>query len=298
MKRTMLSILILGFCAVAFAQQAGGLRYTIQVRKFENKAGWHAQWDLGDAWGAVLTDKLQNSGSFIVLGEQDMRAAAMEEQDFAASGRTAGGGKAPETGQMTPAQLLVKGDITQFDDGTSGGDGGVSIKGVRLGGGKSTSLISGVVYVIDSTTGMVVASKNFEAKISKKKLNVGYTGHGFSGDVGGFTKTPAGQVISEACEQVVQFLSGQTATIPWSGTVIKGGNDKIIINRGSREGVAEGRVFRIGKMEAIRDPDTGELLDNDFTETGTIQVTSVKEKLSYATLKSGKPPKKGDSIFQ
>lgn len=298
MKRTMLSISILSFCAAAMAQQAGGLRYTIQVRKFENKAGWYSQWDLGDAWGAVLTDKLQQSGAFIVLGEQDMRAAAMEEQDFAASGRTAGGGKAPETGQMTPAQLLVKGDITQFDDGTSGGDAGVAIKGIRLGGGKSTSLISGVVYVIDSTTGMVMASKNFEAKISKKKLNVGYSGHGFSGDVGGFTKTPAGQVMAEACEQVVQFLSGQTATIPWSGTVIKGGNDKIIINRGSREGVSEGRVFRVGKMEAVRDPDTGELLDNDFTETGTIQITSVKEKLSYATLKSGKPPKKGDNIFQ
>ena len=40
-------------------------------------------------------------GKFIVLGETDMRAASLDEQDFAASGRTAGGKKAPATGQMT-----------------------------------------------------------------------------------------------------------------------------------------------------------------------------------------------------
>ncbi|HSH25563.1 MAG TPA: glutamine-hydrolyzing GMP synthase, partial [Massilibacterium sp.] len=42
------------------------------------------------------------------LGERDMREAALDEQDFAASGRVAGGKKAPKIGRMTPAQLLVK----------------------------------------------------------------------------------------------------------------------------------------------------------------------------------------------
>ena len=91
----------------ADAQEAtGGLRYTVTVTKFENQAGWHGQWDIGNAWGTVLTDMLNQTGKFIVLGETDMRAAALDEQDFAASGRTAGGKKAPVTGQMTPAQLL------------------------------------------------------------------------------------------------------------------------------------------------------------------------------------------------
>jgi len=60
--------------AGAFADTAtGGLRYSITVTKFENKAGWSGQWDLGDAWGTVLTDLLSQSGKFIVLGEHDMR---------------------------------------------------------------------------------------------------------------------------------------------------------------------------------------------------------------------------------
>lgn len=293
-KRIGLLALFFLFGGMLLAQ---GLKYTIQVYKFENKAGWHGRWDLGDAWGAVLTDKLTQTGHFIVLGEQDMRNAAMDEQDFAASGRTAGGKKAPKTGQMTPAQLIIKGAITAFDQGTKGGGGGVGFNGVRVGGKKSESVISGVVYVVDTTTGQVKASKNFEAKLKSRGLGVGLSKGGFSGDVGGFKKTPAGKVMGEACAQVAQFLSQQLEGIPWSGTIVSAGS-RIIINRGTREGVSQGQVFRLGKVEEIRDPDTGELLDSDFTETGKIRVTNVKEKIAYCEKVSGAAPKKGQTIFQ
>ncbi len=69
-----------------------GLKYTIAVSKFNNKSNWRGEWNLGDAWSAVLTDSLNQTGRFIVLGEKDMRREAMAEQDFAASGRAAGGG--------------------------------------------------------------------------------------------------------------------------------------------------------------------------------------------------------------
>ena len=39
-------------------EPSGNLKYTISVSKFENRAGWSGQWDLGDAWGAVLSDAL------------------------------------------------------------------------------------------------------------------------------------------------------------------------------------------------------------------------------------------------
>ena len=82
-----------------------GLRYSVAVSKFENRANWRGQWNLGDAWGAVLTDSLQKTGRFIVLGETDMRREALEEQDFAVSGRAAGGGKTVVTGQMAPFNI-------------------------------------------------------------------------------------------------------------------------------------------------------------------------------------------------
>ena len=120
-----LSVLVL-FSMIMFSSgeciaAEGGLRYSISVAKFENRSNWRGQWSIGDAWGAVLTDSLNQTGKFIVLGEKDMRREALQEQDFAASGRAAGGGKKVVTGQMTPAQLLVKGEITHFTDTTQSG---------------------------------------------------------------------------------------------------------------------------------------------------------------------------------
>jgi curli biogenesis system outer membrane secretion channel CsgG len=115
MKRLITLLVMAGVLAVSgqvFGADTGkgNLKYSITVSKFENRAGWSGQWDIGDAWGAVMTDSLNASGKFIVLGEKDMRAEAMREQDLGASGRMAGGNKTPKIGQMTPAQLLVKGE--------------------------------------------------------------------------------------------------------------------------------------------------------------------------------------------
>ena len=279
--------------------QQGGLRYTIQVRKFENRAGWSGQWSLGDGWGAVLTEKLQASGKFIVVAEQDMRNEAMAEQDFQSSGRTvAGSSKAPKTGQMTPAQLLIKGVITAFDDGSSRKGGGLSYKGVgiRAKGGKAK--ISGTVYVVDSTTGQVVASEPFEAEVKNKGISLSVHKHGFGGDISSFKKTPAGKVMSKACDQVVDFLHAQSEGIEWSGKIVMASTKIIVINRGTREGVSKGMTFRLGEVTELRDPDTGELLDKMFEESSKIRVTKVKEKVAYCELVEGDTPKKGQTFFQ
>jgi hypothetical protein len=46
----------------------------------------------------------------------------------------------------------------------------------------------------------------------------------------------------------------------------------------------------------LRDPGTGELLDNSFTEKGQIRVDSVKEKVSICTLVSGDGVEQGMSV--
>ena len=148
MKKTILMAVAAMSAAVAFAD-AGNLRYSITVSKFENKANWTGRWNLGDAWGTILTDQLVQSGKFIVLGEKDMRGEALAEQDFAASGRTAQGKKAPKTGRMTPAQLLVKGAITHVQEtkGAGGGFGrGGGFGGCRGRGGVGGFLDGGRVF--------------------------------------------------------------------------------------------------------------------------------------------------------
>ena len=288
--------LVFGWSGQCPAQE-GGLRYSIAVSKFENRSNWRGQWDLGDAWGAVLTDSLIQSGRFIVLGEKDMRRDAMEEQDFAASGRAAGGGKKVVTGQMTPAQLLIKGDITHFADETSGGGGGIGIKGFRIGVSGSKSEINVVMYIIDSITGQVLASKKCVGEVKKSGLSLGLSRGGFSGDIGGFKKTNAGKAVEKAVDEGVAFLISQLEEIPWTGKVVLTKGDKVYINRGTREGVSEGETFTVGTSEVIRDPDTGEVLDQSMEKAGTIQVIRVKKKISICKVTEGSGIEKGMSVF-
>lgn len=282
------AVALLAAAVPAVAQTGeGGLRYTVTVSKFENEAGWYGQWDIGDAWGTVLTDILNQSGRFIVLGETDMRNEALAEQDFAASGRTAQGAKAPVTGQMTPAQLLVKGAITHVQTSTTGGGGGVRVKGFRVGGSKDTAEINATMYIVDSTTGQVVASTRVTGKAGRKGGTFGYSGRNFGGDVGAFKKDNVGQAVEDAVSQGVDWMITQLPNVPWTGSVALIQDGKVYVNRGTREGVAPGQVFVVGEATVIRDPDTGEVLDQSVQEIATLKATTVKEKLSICDVLAG-----------
>ncbi|MEL7635560.1 MULTISPECIES: CsgG/HfaB family protein [Sporomusa] len=272
----------------AAAAAGGGLRYTVTVSQFENRAGWSGQWDIGDAWGMVLTDVLNQSGRFIVLGEKDMRQEALIEQDFASSGRTAQGGKTPVTGQMTPAQILIKGAITHVQDtGKSGG--GISVRGISLGGSGGKAEVNITMYMVDSTTGQVLASTNVVGKSSSSGLGVGYHGPGWSGTYANFQKSNVGKAVQDAVAQGSQWMIAQLPSVPWTGTVFRVNGDNIYINRGSREGVVVGQTFAVGHSDIIRDPDTGEVLDEMVNEVARIRVVSIKEKLAVCQVISGNP---------
>ena len=287
----MKKLVMLGMVAVSAAVFAGGsnLRYSVQVTKFENKSNWRGQWELGHAWGTIFTDQLVQSGRFIVLGEADMRGAAMQEQDLAASGRMAGGKKAPKMGRMTPAQLLVKGAITHVQE-TKGTGGGFGFKGITVGGDAGSAEINVTIYLVDTSTGQVKASKTVIGKSGRRGISLGYHGSklgGLTGDLGGFEKDNMGKATMDACAQAIEFLVAQLDTIPWSGSVALAKPDRLIVNRGARDGVAVGMRFDVGKVEEVVDEDTGEVIDSSMTKLGTVSVTEVKEKVSYTTPLAG-----------
>ncbi|NTU43354.1 MAG: hypothetical protein HGA78_09990 [Nitrospirales bacterium] len=288
---TIILMISLVFTASVFAQEGGNLRYSVMVSKFENRSNWSGQWNLADTFGSVLTDSLQQSGRFIVIAEKDMRREAMTEQDFAESGRTAGGKKAPVKGQMTPAQLLVKGEITHFQASTTGGGGGLRIGGFRIGGSTDTAEINAVIYVVDSTTGQVVASKKVVGQAQRSGVDVGFSDRNWGADISGFKKTNVGKAVEKAIDEAVAFISSQLEHIPWEGSVVMVKNGRVYVNRGAREGVEPGQRFAVGRAEQLRDPDTGEVLDTSMEQAGTIEIESVKEKVSI-----GRPLSGGDRI--
>ncbi|MFA5783958.1 MAG: CsgG/HfaB family protein [Phycisphaerae bacterium] len=279
----------------------GNLRYSISVTSFENKSGWAGQWNVGDGFTEIMTNGLKQSDWFIVLGDTEMRQDAMAEQDFAASGRTAQGKKAPKIGRMTPAQLLVKGAVTHVQNTTTGGAGGINIQGIQLGGAKDTAEINITIYLVDSETGQVKASKSVIGKSKREGGGIGYFGGGLNGVTGGVSGHKVdnlGKACEDAVNQAIDFLIKQLDDIPWQGSVAMVKDDKIIINRGEREGVEVGMKFSVGSTEELVDEDTGEVLDVELTQVGVIEVAEVKEKIAYCqALEGGESIEKGMSIM-
>lgn len=278
----------------------GNLRYTIMVEKFKNESGWSGRYSVGDGMTTAMTNILRKSGWFVVLGDKEMRAAAMKEQDFAAGGRTASGKKTPKMGRMTPAQLLVRGSITNVQE-TSAKKGGLNFMGVTLGGSGGNAEINLTVYLVDSTTGQVVASQDIIGNSGRTGYSLGYNGSdlgGLTGSFGGEEKDNVQKAIEDAVGQITNYLIGQLDSIPWEASLLMVKGNKIIINRGERDGVSVGKVFNVGEVEELIDPDTGELLDSEMSVAGTIKVTKVKEKIAYCkALSGGASLSKGMSVF-
>lgn len=281
-----ISVLTFLFLPALLFSAPENLRYTIGVHEFENRSNFRGQINLARSWGAVLTDALQQSGRFIVLGESEMRAAALTEQDLAASGRTAGGDRAPRTGHLTPAQLLVKGEITHLQT-TGGGDAGVRIRGFSVGGGRSSAEINAIIYVVDSTTGQVKASKRVEGDSASTRARVGVRRSGVGADVGGFQNENIAEAVALAIEDAVEFIISELDSVPWTADVVAVRGGQVYINRGEREGLSTGQTFVVGSIEELRDPGTGELLDIIMEEKARLEVSEVRERIAICKVVSG-----------
>lgn len=283
------------------APPEGNLRYSITVKKFKNEANWSGQYSLGEGMKTIMTDLLHESGWFITLGDDEMRNAAMQEQDFAATGRAAKGKKSAKMGRMTPAQLLVRGSITHVQE-VGSKKAGFNYMGISLGGDTGSAEINFTVYLVDSETGQVVASTNVVGDSGRVGYKIGYSGAdlgGLRGAFGGEEKDNVGKAAEDAVGQAVKFLIQQLEDIPWEGTVIMAKGNKIIMNRGSRDGVSVGKRFKVGETEELVDPDTGEVLDVDMTTVGKLEVTKVKEKIAYMKVTDGgEGIRKGMSVFE
>lgn len=280
----LLAILV---CAAPAAAQVSDLKYTIMVGKFENRSGWGGWLRLSGAWSTILTDQLNQTGRFIVVGEADMRNEALDEQALGASGLTAQGKITPQRGQLTPAQLLVKGVITDYQHSASKGGGGASFKGIGLRVNKETTEVHATLYVIDSSTGALVASKSVKGEATKKKRRLSLNRDGLNSDLSQDDNDNVKTAMTDAIQKAVEWMASDIGGFPWRGSIVAINGDQIYIDRGSREGVSTGMKMTVGESKIIRSPDTGEVLDEIVTERARVEIVRVKEKVSVCRVVSG-----------
>ncbi len=262
------------------AQNLTGPKKTVAVIDFENTSGLRSYVNLGGDFAAQLTDSLIQSGQFTVLSRREL-IDVFGEQDLAASGRMAESLTA-QKGRAIPAQILITGKVTEFEQGTKGGSQGLSIRGIRLGGSRSIAHIGVITQIIDSTTGQVLDSKRIEGKAESGGFNIGYSG---SFDIGtsSFQKTPLGKATQIAIDRSVEYIAGKLSEIPWKGRVVTVQNELVYLNSGSDNGIGPDMTFSVWRQgESLTDPETGIKLGSQKEKIGDIKITEVYPKYSKA----------------
>lgn len=268
-----------GFCAEA-------LKKTVAVFEFKNDSGYSSMGNIGEDFTTQLSDALVQSGKFIVLTRKDLDVV-MAEQDLANSDRMAKSHSA-QVGKIVPAQILIKGQITEFEENTSGGGQGLKVAGVSLGMEKSAAHMAVVIQLIDSTTGEILESKRVEGQASAGGLKVGYSGR-FDLNSSNFKKTPLGKAAQITIDQAVDYIAKKLSAFPWKGKVVTVKDGLVFVNSGKNSGVQVGDAFVVYKPgEALIDEDTGMDLGSDKTKVGEIKISEVQDKFSKANVIGGK----------
>ncbi len=192
--------------AVSGVALAQGGKPSIGVAEFKNEsgAGW---WRGGVGWelSGMLSNELSSTGNFRVV-ERAKLEKVLEEQNLAASGRVRSGSGA-KMGQLTGADYLVMGTVTSYEENTASTGGGISFKGIALGGKKSEAYIAVDVRVVNATTGEVDFSRTVEGRTSGGGVSVGVFRGGFGGTLANEKNTPAGKAIRAVLVEVTDYLS-------------------------------------------------------------------------------------------
>lgn len=202
MRNRILSVLILmSIATFAFAEKP-----VLGVAEFENDT--NASWwysDVGDDLSSMLANELSGTGKFRVV-ERTKLEKVLDEQDLADSGRIKKSTGA-KIGELTGAQYLVFATVSAFDTRTASTGGGVSFRGISVGGKKEEAYIAVDLRVVDTTTGEVAFTRTVEARSSGGGVNLGVYRGGFGGNLNKEANTPTGKAIRAVIMEISDYLA-------------------------------------------------------------------------------------------
>jgi len=272
-----------------------GPKKLIAVAEFENKTNWAGQANLGTGMADQLITSLVNTNRFIVLERQSLEAV-LREQDFGTSSRANKEGGA-KIGELSRAQILIQGSVTEFDQQSSSGGGGFSYGGVTFSSSEATAHVAVDVRVYDTTTGQILASKACKGTARATAGGVGFANKDWAFTTGGEAKTPLDFAVRDAIVQAVDFITFELQKLPWEGRVAMVKDGDVYINCGRTTGIMVGDQFAVFKPgDAIIDPETGLNLGSENKFFGKIEVIKVEEKFSKTTVINGTGFERNDVV--
>jgi len=204
-KQSVLALIIaLGLVASGITHAAS--KPVVGIADFKKSVSiswWGGQ--IGRDMADMLANELMGTKKFKVVERQKL-GAVIAEQDLAASGRIKRGTGA-KTGELTGAQYLITGTVTSYQENVADTGGGLSFKGISIGGSKGKAYIAVDLRVIDTNTGEVVDSRTVEANSSKGGLRLGFFKGGLGGNFKTKKRTPAMKAVRAVIMEISEYLA-------------------------------------------------------------------------------------------
>lgn len=191
---------------VLLSTSAFAAKPAIGVSSFTNEtsaAWWYG--GVGDDLADMLTNELAAMNKFKVV-ERSKLGPVLEEQDLAASGRVSKATGA-KIGKLTGAEYLIMAQLSAFETDVKGTGGGLSFRGVSVGGKKEDAYMAVDLRVVNTTTGEIEFTRTVEARASSSGMSLGLYRGGFGGNLGKYEKTPTGKAIRACIIEISEYLA-------------------------------------------------------------------------------------------
>jgi curli biogenesis system outer membrane secretion channel CsgG len=206
MKKIVL-LIVIAILAVAALLAAGPAaeKPRIGVLRFTNhtSAGWWSA-SVGSELSDMLASELVSTRSFQVLDRKDLDAV-LGEQDLSDTDRVDAATKV-KMRKLKGAKYLVAATVSSFEEGVKDTGGGVSFKGLSVGGKREKAYIAVDLKVVDSETGEIVDSRTIEAEAKGQGLSAGLSLRNFSIHGADYQKTPTGKAIRACVIYISEYL--------------------------------------------------------------------------------------------
>lgn len=253
------------------------VRPTIAVLKFENRAPFAVNWNIGDGMADVLVDRLVATRRYQVVERAELGAVVGEIQ-LQQSGVTRPQSRA-EAGRLKNVRYLIKGTVTDFGHVSSSG-GFLGVGGWSILGGGNKAIIGMTLYVIDVESGQILCSESIQESVNAKDLSVKATYQNVSFGGKTFYQTPLGKATARVLDKAVGRVSGVIAAQPWQPKVAMVGAQDVVISGGKDRGLGIGDIYEIIQTgQPILDPDSGDVIGNQSNRVVAKATVNVVEPM-------------------
>lgn len=286
-RKSLMLLFVILLCGILTFPAFGAGKYKIAVLPFDDGSiedrWWDGGWDVGKGVSDEMVTELLKTNQFRLI-EREQIKKVLDEQNFGAGGRV-DSSSAAKIGKILGVQYLVMGRVTEFGFRSAGG-GGISLKhGLGLGIKATTARVAIDARLVNTTTAEIITSVTGKGSKTNTNMTVAVKWDAVAFGSDEFRKTNLGialrDAVASAAQQLAETAYGQDPSEPenLTATVAYVGGSKVIINIGSGSGIKTGKVFVVQHvLDVVKDPASGEIIDQVTEPVAEITVTEVKEK--------------------